>query len=70
MTCLLNTSITTATTTNGTPFVVGYRHGVKGITMQVIFTYGSGGTNCDVKVQTSLDGTGTWIDVGNGCCGY
>jgi hypothetical protein len=63
MTCLLNTPITTAGTINGVAFVVGQRHGVRGLSMQVAFVGGTGGSTCDVKVQTSIDSANTWIDV-------
>ncbi len=33
------------------------------IALQAVFTYGSGGTNATVYVQTSLDEGATWIDV-------
>jgi hypothetical protein len=45
------------------PFVIGQRHGVRGLSMQVQFIGGTGGTACDVKIQTSIDGSGTWCDV-------
>lgn len=32
------------------------------VSLFVNFTYGSGGTSCSVKVQTSLDGV-NWIDI-------
>ena len=31
--------------------------------VEIKFSYGSGGTNCRVYVQTSLDQGSTWIDV-------
>lgn len=34
-----------------------------GVTLQVKFAYGSGGTTCKVYVQTSLDQGTTWVDV-------
>lgn len=36
---------------------------VESLTLEVIFLYGSGGTNATAYVQTSLDGGATWIDI-------
>ena len=33
------------------------------VTINCIFTHGSGGTSADAYIQTSLDGGTTWIDV-------
>lgn len=37
--------------------------GMLAATLQVNFTYGSGGTTCRVMVETSLDDGQTWIEV-------
>jgi hypothetical protein len=37
--------------------------GMLAASLQIRFAYGSGGTNCKVYVQTSLDQGTTWIDV-------
>jgi hypothetical protein len=34
------------------------------MTLQASFVYGSGGTSCDARVQTSIDGA-TWTDIAN-----
>lgn len=39
--------------------------GLKGLTVEANFTYGSGGTNLKVWIQTSLDGGSNWIDIMN-----
>lgn len=37
--------------------------GADAVTLIAQFGYGSGGTSCDVLVQTTLDGGTTWLDV-------
>jgi hypothetical protein len=37
--------------------------GMLAASIQIRFAYGSGGTNCKIYVQTSLDQGTTWIDV-------
>jgi hypothetical protein len=37
----------------------------RSLTIQAKLTYGSGGTTVDAYVQTSCDGTTTWIDIAN-----
>lgn len=54
-------TITTAGTATGTP--VTELDGVKSITVQLRFQYGSGGTNARAYLQTSLDQGETWIDI-------
>jgi hypothetical protein len=63
MTTLFNGIVTAAGTTNGVPLKVARRTGVKGLSMQVNFIYGSSGTTCDVTIQTSLDSGNTWVDL-------
>jgi hypothetical protein len=62
---LLGLTITTAlSATGGT--AVQFTHGSpRNVTLEAIFTYGSGGTSADAYVQTSLDGGATWIDIAN-----
>ena len=63
MTTLLSTPITTAGTITGAPVQIAQRHGIAGLTMQVNFTYGSGGTTADVHVYTSVDDGATYIEI-------
>lgn len=59
-----NLSITTAITGDVTSGQFAPRIGaVQSLTVEAIFTYGSGGTNCTAYLQTSLDGGATWIDI-------
>lgn len=37
--------------------------GIDVLTAELIFTYGSGGTDLTVWVQTSFDGGATWVDI-------
>tara|TARA_R110000824_G_scaffold167181_1_gene343951 strand:- start:7692 stop:8114 length:423 start_codon:yes stop_codon:yes gene_type:complete len=37
--------------------------GILNFTSQAVFVRGSGGTTCDVFIQTSLDQGSTWIDI-------
>jgi hypothetical protein len=63
MTALLNATITTAVT-NAVTTPVQLRGRIpRGIVIQAVFTYGSGGTTAQVWVQTSFDGGLTWCDV-------
>jgi hypothetical protein len=39
--------------------------GLRSITLEGKFAWGSGGTTVDAYVQTSLDGGATWIDIHN-----
>lgn len=65
---LLNTPITTAVTAVVTP-ILQIRPGPGGqflpssMTLQLTWTYTSGGTTSDFWVQTSLDGGASWVDV-------
>lgn len=59
---LLNTPITGAVTGIVSAIVKGLV-GINSLAMQANFTYGSGGTNATVWVQTSLDSGVTWIDI-------
>ena len=64
MAMLLNQTITTAlTNATGTVLQVQGQMGVESVTLQANFTYGSGGTNATVYIQTSFDGGGTWVDI-------
>ncbi len=40
-------------------------YGMKEVTVEANFVRGSGGTNCKVWIQTSLDGGSNWIDIMN-----
>lgn len=35
----------------------------RNLTVQAVFTYGSGGTSVDAYLQTSVDGGATWLDI-------
>jgi hypothetical protein len=63
------TQITTAGTVTGSPFQIRQGPSSQGeamaVAMQATFTYGSGGTNCAVYLQTSFDGGTTWCDCAN-----
>lgn len=37
--------------------------GMTSLSLECLFTYGSGGTSCIVTVQTTLDQGATWIDL-------
>ena len=64
MAMLLNQTITTAlTAVASTALQVQGQMGVESVTVQANFTYGSGGTNATVYIQTSLDGGTTWVDI-------
>ncbi len=54
--------ITTAISATATTPVTNLG-GMKVLTVQVDFTYGSSGTSTDCYIQTSLDGGTTWMDV-------
>jgi hypothetical protein len=61
---LLNTPITTSVTGDVTAGVKVPRGGrVESLSLQAVFTYGSGGTNATAYVQTSFDGGVTWVDI-------
>jgi hypothetical protein len=67
LTLLDKTTITTAVTGVTTPGVpigtyISEHHAVY-LAVRAAFTYGSGGTNTTVYVQTSLDEGVTWIDI-------
>ena len=62
ITLLAPLTITAAVGATGTTPVVSLA-GMKYITAEAIFVYGSGGTNATAYVQTSLDGGTTWVDV-------
>lgn len=55
-------TITAAVGATGTTPVTSLA-GMKYLTAEAIFVYGSGGTNATAYVQTSLDGGTTWVDV-------
>lgn len=54
-------TVTSATTQTGD--VITDLDGMKAVSIEAKFTYGSGGTNVKVYVQTSLDQGTTWIDI-------
>ena len=62
---LLDLTITSAISTALTTEAVKLPAQPRSLTVQANFTYGSGGTNADSYIQTSLDGGSTWIDVAN-----
>lgn len=60
---LANLTITAATSATAlAPAMTGIDK-YRGVTLQAVFTYGSGGTNATAYVQTTLDGGTTWVDV-------
>ena len=59
---LANKTVTTALTDDNQG-EFGDFVGMKSLTVEVNFTYGSGGTNAKVWIQTSLDGGTTWVDI-------
>jgi hypothetical protein len=61
-TLLPATAITTAVT-GSLSNTITTGDNVDGVIAQVVFTYGSGGTNATAYLQTSLDGGATWIDI-------
>ena len=63
MTLLVNQTITTAITGQASGAVQVREGNPHSALIQANFTYGSGGTNATVWVQTSVDGGTTWIDV-------
>lgn len=59
---LPSTTITTAVT-GVTTTAIDIGNNVKNIAVQYNFTYGSGGTNLTVYLQTSFDNGTTWVDI-------
>ncbi len=59
---LVSETITTALTAVSRGEVSGL-HGMKSLSVEANFVYGSGGTTIDVWIQTSLDGGANWIDI-------
>lgn len=59
---LMSETITTAQTASTKTAVTGIARGAK-LALQCNFTYGSGGTNAKVYVQTSFDQGATWVDI-------
>ena len=57
---VITTALTAATTTPVTRL-----SGMNSLTVEFIFTYGSGGTTADVYIQTTLNNGLTWFDVMN-----
>lgn len=55
-------TVTTALSSVAQAAITG-RDGVSACGLMCEFTYGSGGTSCNVIVQTSLDGGTTWFDI-------
>lgn len=61
---LLSATVTTAVTADVTAGVVRMPNArVESLTLQAVFTYGSGGTNATAYVQTTFDGGTTWMDI-------
>jgi len=56
----ITTAVSASTTTPLTALAA-----METVTLEAIFTYGSGGTSTDAWVQTSLDQGATWIDICN-----
>jgi hypothetical protein len=65
MTELLAATTITAPVTAQIGPTVTFNARPKNLAIQGKFTFGSGGTNATVWIQTSLDGGLTWVDV---CC--
>jgi hypothetical protein len=65
MTILANIPIMTALTAAVTPAIQVSPWPPSSMAVQVVFTYGSGGTTADVWVQTSQDAGTTWMDIAN-----
>lgn len=59
----ITTAQTGTTPGNGGAAGVGNLAGVVAVELQMVFTYGSGGTNATAYVQTSFDGGVTWFDI-------
>ncbi len=59
---LVSETITTALTAVSRGEVSGL-HGMKSLTVEANFVYGSSGTTVDVWIQTTLDGGETWVDI-------
>ena len=59
---LLSETVTTAVSATTTT-AVEIGPSVTSLTLQCVFTYGSGGTTAKYWVQTSFDGGTTWIDI-------
>jgi hypothetical protein len=64
VTPLPTVAITTARTAVVEDFLFVPRD-ANALSLQAVFTYGSGGTTAKAWVQTSLDGGLTWIDIAN-----
>lgn len=58
---LTATTIAGAATTTSTP--ISFPAGVRYLSLQATFAYGSGGTTAKAYVQTTVDGGATWRDV-------
>ncbi len=61
---LVSETITTALTAV-IRSTTGGLYGMKSLTVEANFVYGSGGTNLKAWIQTSLDGGSNWIDIAN-----
>lgn len=55
-------AITTALTDSAQTPIDGLE-GMTAVTLEAVFSYGSGGTTCKAWVQTSFDGGTTWRDI-------
>ena len=62
-----NLAITAKATIAAAATVTGLAHqlprNVKGLTVQMRFLYGSGGTDVTLFIQTSFDAGDTWVDI-------
>lgn len=66
ITTALNAVVSTAVTPRTQPAIkYGVPFPVNAATVELIFTYGSGGTTCKCWLQTSFDGGTTWVDIAN-----
>lgn len=61
---LVSETITTALTAVIRGKTVGL-YGMKSLSIEANFVYGSAGTTVKVWIQTSLDGGGSWVDIAN-----
>lgn len=61
-TTLLNVDLTAAVSATATA-AVQIPLSTKSLTLQCVFTYGSGGTSAKAYVQTTFDDGATWVDI-------
>lgn len=62
---LLSVTLTAAVTATTTGTELVSLDNYRGVLLDAVFTYGSGGTSADAYVQTSADGGTTWYDIAN-----